>query len=1032
VVEVEPLRGVLVGRAGPRRRLGAALDAALAGHTRLVMVTGEAGIGKTTLIRTITTAAEGEAMIGWGTCWDGGVAPGYWPWAQALGAVVDCIGSERAVSLASDDADLLTSILPALGRGSRHDFGDSAHARFALFDAISRWLSHVAAVRPTVLVLDDLHWADQSSLELLDFVSRSVHSAPLLILGAHRPDELDAASQALLRGVAARGDHIPLDGLSLSEVCVLVAELAGPQVATESGRAIHRRSGGHPLFVRELASLGDAAGGESQAVPAMVREAIARRLARADSSTHSLLQAAAVVGQELTAELLGSVLGWEADQVDRAIDSGVALGVLLPALGGLPDRFAHDLFRESVYYDLPSSKRTILHHRVAVALAARAERHGDVAPGELARHFIAALPSADPECAVEWALNAAATESAALAFNEAAAHLSRLRRALAEVNGAVSDATSTDILVAEADALSRAGDPAGAKQLLLRARHHARRCPDGDYLAKVAFGVQHLGSRFGMPRPDIVAILQEARDNVADDSALAARLTAAIARELQHSIAEDRSEAPRLSSEALELARRTGDAATLAVCLLARHDVLWTPGSAVERLSVAQEIVSLATTVGDEEQRVEGLLLVANALLESGSPAFRPALQGYLTSIAALGQPRHRYLAMTRQAALALLDGRLDVAAELIESAAAFGENIREPDAGNVRRAQLLELTRARGDPEEQRAFAAEAVKWWVGMPGLAHAVAAGLLARAGDLNDARHHVNTLRALGSWQADRSYMASTLLGNLADAAIALGDTELCAEILDELKPVASSCGVNGAVVAFAGSHAHFAGLVAVSLGRTEEAVKYLQCAVEVHEQLAAVTWEAASRAALAAAVGRRPTLRRRQAAWEITYRSEAATVADSKGVRDLAVLLRRPGVEVHVLELSGSPHDCGAPIEMADRMALARYRQRLVDLDEDIAEAELNNDTGRLDRAESEREALLAELRSVTGLGGSARLTGARAAERARKAVSARIKDAVRHLEQSMPQLADHLNRSIVTGAWCHYRVDMSESWIVET
>jgi len=118
--------------------------------------------------------------------------------------------------------------------------------------------------------------------------------------------------------------------------------------------------------------------------------------------------------------------------------------------------------------------------------------------------------------------------------------------------------------------------------------------------------------------------------------------------------------------------------------------------------------------------------------------------------------------------------------------------------------------------------------------------------------------------------------------------------------------------------------------------------------------------------------------------------------------------------------------------MVDRTALAQYRQRLAELDDDRAEAERYHDSERVARAQTEREALLDELRTVSGLGGQSRLSGAHAGERARKAVSARIKDAIRHLETSMPQLAAHLDQAIVTGTWCRYRADMSEHWTVET
>jgi hypothetical protein len=173
------------------------------------------------------------------------------------------------------------------------------------------------------------------------------------------------------------------------------------------------------------------------------------------------------------------------------------------------------------------------------------------------------------------------------------------------------------------------------------------------------------------------------------------------------------------------------------------------------------------------------------------------------------------------------------------------------------------------------------------------------------------------------------------------------------------------------------------------------------------------------------------LRRGRGSWEITYRDERATVPDIKGFRDLAVLLSHPGRDVHVLELVGSPVDGGSSIEVVDRRALAQYRQRLSDLEEDRAEAAAHHDLERVARADAEREAVLAELRRVTSLGGRSRLAGAHANERARKAVSARIKDAIRHLQVAMPQLAAHLDQATVTGTWCRYRADRSEVWHVE-
>jgi tetratricopeptide (TPR) repeat protein len=543
-----------------------------------------------------------------------------------------------------------------------------------------------------------------------------------------------------------------------------------------------------------------------------------------------------------------------------------------------------------------------------------------------------------------------------------------------------------------------------------------------------------------MPRQPVIDILDEARAATVDqDLAGRARLTAALARELAHSVPAHRPRAGPLSAQALDLARASGDPTSLLACLLARHDVLWTRGTAAERLGLAHNIVELAQTLGDVEQRAEGLLLVANALLETGSAQFRPALDSCLEALGSLGQPRHNYTALTRLAALQLLDGDLDGAELRIEEAALLGERIGEPDAGNVRMSQRLALVQLRADPEVQRAFADEAVRWWIGAPVHAHAVAAGFLARAGDLEDARQHLDAVAELGGWRADRSYLWSVFISQIAEAAALLGDQQLCQQVLDDLRPFTDSCGVNGAVVAFAGSLSHPAGLVAATAGRTAEAAELFQHAARVHHRLQAPLWESVSREALATLTSVRPEhpgadvarLRRSGQGWTISYRSQTVNVPNSKGWHDLAQLLHQPGVDMHALELMGSPLRQGPAGEAADATAIGSYRARLHQLEQDRQDAEADHDVGRLSQVELESQLLLAELGRVTGLGTTTRPGSSGSSERARKAVSARIRDAIQRLTPMLPDIAAQLDRSIITGSWCRYRPEPTLTWHVE-
>lgn len=1021
----------LFGRDRLVASLAALVDRVVAGERVTAFVAGEAGIGKTSLLRVIAGHATARGVVtAWGTCLDVEGAPGYWPWTQALGGLLRTAGGASVLDELGDDASLLATIVPSAGRSPTGEL--SERDRLLAMDASRRLLEAQARKGPVLLVLDDLQWADPSSLSLIELVARSSGQAPLGLLGAYRDNELSPATRQRLSSLVSSIEHYSLEGLDVEAAGALVARTTGERVTPEVAEAVHRRTGGHPFFVRELALLGGLTGGGLARVPSAVRDAIERRIERLPEATITVLEAAALIGVTVLPDVVSAALGRPGVDVEDAFRSAAKAGILTARDG--ETRFAHDLLRETLQDRVEGARRIELHRAIGVALEERQERGGLVAPSELARHFIAALPFDGPDRAVRWARAAAEADRSSLAFAEAAGHLRRLRSGLAAAGGEVEAAVMVGLFVVEADALARAGATVDARGLLRHAAEVAARAGDPTPIAVVALATAQLGARFATRRDEIIVQLDQARAAMAGvDDAVEARLTATLARELQHSVAEDRPRAAALSERALELGRRAGEPLTLLDCLLARHDVLWHPGGGRARAEVAREIVEVARTAGEEERQAEGLLLHANALLEQGSPAFEGPLESCLAILDGRGQPRHRYTALTRRACVALLRGDLARAEGLIEDARELGERILEPDAGNVYLSQRLELVRARADGGELSAFAGAAVAHWTGAPIHAHAVAAGFLARAGDLEAAERHVATVVDLGTWRADRSYLWSVFVRELAYAAVVLGQRELCRELLEDLRPLGDSCGVNGAVVAFAGSHAHTAGLLASALGESELAERLIEQAASTYRRLGATGWaDENRRGAVAASVPGRPaaSMRRRGPVWHVRFGGQEATIAHTKGLADIARLLAAPGSEIHALDLFDAPVRAAAAGAITDRQALASYRRRLADLDAEIEDADRDHDPERGAGAQAERQALLDELGRVTGTGGRLRQFANYPAERARKAVTGRVRDAIRKLELVLPELAAHLERTIVTGTTCRYRPDTVD-WLID-
>ena len=365
-------------------------------------------------------------------------------------------------------------------------------------------------------------------------------------------------------------------------------------------------------------------------------------------------------------------------------------------------------------------------------------------PADLARHFRKAVSCGGLDRAVTWALRAAAADRSALALSRGRRHLRRLRAAVADAGARAGRRPDRRRPAGRGGRCwpRRVGPPT-PEACCGAARAAADRAGDAVRTARVALAVAALGSRFASRRDESSPSWRRRSPRwTAADAALEAQLTAALARELQHSVPEQRARPGH--SRSRRCVAGSHEPATATSSGRACWPVTTCSGrraQAVRRAEVVAELVALAGAGGDLERHAEALLLHANALLESGRAAFGPDLEMCLELLDGLGQPRHLYTIETRRACVALLRGGLDEADARIEQAAVLGERLREPDTGNVRMSQRLELVRARGLPEELAAFAAEAVAHWTGAPVHAHAVAAGFCARAGDLESARHHV---------------------------------------------------------------------------------------------------------------------------------------------------------------------------------------------------------------------------------------------------------------------------------------------------
>jgi tetratricopeptide (TPR) repeat protein len=1081
----------LVGRARPLGELEAALRAAVAGRGALALVTGEAGIGKSRLAAELAAkAASVGARVVWASCWDGGGAPAYWPWVQALRAAAAGrdpvelaadlgLGAGEVLRLAPELAGLLPAPPPEPPRL------EPEQARFRLFDAVASYLRASAARVPLLLVVDDLHWADVPSLLLLRFLARDLRDSRILLLATYRDPELDPHDPVaeLVADLAGKALRLPLAGLTGDEVGALVADATGAAADPATVAALHRRSGGNPLFAAELARLlatqgrlagagpgrpaGDLAGA---AVPDTVRAVLGRRLARLDPDCRDLLRLAAVAGVRFGVELLARAAGRDRAEVLRLL-AEAETGRLVAAVPGGVDgwAFTHTLVRDVLYEGLGAADRPGAHLRAAEALLAL---HGDDERqlAELAHHFLHAA-GLDGGRAVAYASRAGRRALRLLAYEEAAGLFEQALAALPA--GGRDEGQRVELLLALGDARLRAGAFEVARDAYEQAAALARRRGRPAELATAALGfAAGLGFEVRLYDHRQVELLEEALAALpAGDSSLRAWALARLSVALSYVASAERRQ--QLAAEAVAMARRLGDRAALASALSSACDAVAGPEHTEQRLASASEMVALAAADGDPELELLGRRFRVVALLELGDlAAAEREVAAYARGTGRLLQPTSAWYVPLWRGMFALLRGRLEAAERLVEEAEAIGARAASGNAAILCPLQRWMLHRERGDPV--RALAAmERVVQLAPVTASARTGLAWSLLEAGRPVEARAELEWLVADGcaALERDAEWLPATMA--LAHVAAALPHPDAAQTLYRLLAPHARRFTVEGIGAGTHGSLARQLGLLAGALGRREEAVAHFEAALTANgaagspllvahtrgdygaallrlggpadrERAAALLAEAAAayrelgltvHAERAEALAGRPAgagggarLRREGDHWMVAWAGRSVHLRHGKGVDDLASLLAAPGRAFHVLDLVGAAGEGGGD-EVLDRRARGAYRARAEELREDIEQAQRDHDPERATRARVELEAIADELGAGVGLGGRARRLGD-PAERARKTVSWRLRSTLDRIDRAHPDLGRHLRQSLRMGTFCSYQPDPPVRWDV--
>ena len=1104
-VDSSSITNNFVGREREVAELVSACDSGANSDAHLFLIYGEPGIGKTRLADELASRAKARGLqVLWGRCWEGDGAPSYWPWIQAIRTLLGALEPERRRNLAqeseisSDIIQQVAQIIPDLRpvqseqRRSVAEKLDSNEARFRLFDAVTNFLKLGARARPMLIVLDDLHDADEASLALLRFMARELKGAPILLVATYRDLELRGSPtlRKMIAGLAREAREIPLGGLSQSDVTKLVELRTGQTPDSELVAKLCAATNGNPLFVDGIVRMLLAAGAIGSAgalerpfkIPSGVREAIRDRLNRLSAAANSLLAVAAAIGNEFEFNLCRNVAGVSAGEAHYLLDEASTAGIATAVTQG-QYRFSHALIREAVYDELDTNGRIQIHGKIANQMEDIYREDIDPHLAELAHHFRAAEA---PEKAIEYLDRAANAASAVFAYAVAATHW---REALALSKGQ-NDARRADILVRlgrvetshldpvqgvahlEAAlslyqelkneqkiaatnaflglALSAQGDFAPGTNIA-RAVEYFRQAQrwKGEWSDLGVSGWLHFGmevSFFQALRIDeAIATSKHARQIFEADSNPAWALPAS--DQTRFLLIKGRhKEAAALFDEVRSAIQETPHPDIFRSIM---WDAGWCRGMMRDPIEAERFL-----TIGMERKglsphsRAKHFEFIVGCKLVTGDLS-------QARQLAAEHKVQPNFLSQ-----LAFREGDWEAALEMsltmLQWARRTGHRWNEANSLSV----LVQILRVTGDLRRAAEFLRQVLRAYEPSDfclEMRNRPEAALLAiEMGRPDEATQHLEVCRAIiGHGEGWFGTVAS-----VARAEGMLAATEGRSFMMHFEQAIAVCQRYS---LPWDEAEAQFDwGKALNTAGEYSDANEKFDAAIEIYcSHGAGQRWIGrvdAARHSLSrdlkarerTATSRDPAIFSKEGEfWTISYRDSTFRLKDAKGLRYIAYLLARPGQRIHVLDLiealEGSAangktmihaesedlkivREIGGPGPTIDARARSEYRTRLGDLQADLEEAERSNDLGRCERLRTEIEMIGQELIESSGFGGRAHKASS-SAERARVLVGRHIRSMVEKIRREHPALGRHLANTIRTGYFCAYQADPAQlSW----